>query len=276
MKYEQMRRGNQMQFGDFSLIDGQKNYAPDLKLEPIQTEIHLTVNLKERCAFGYALVTIRANVAGSHSLKLDAVDFDDLIVTDQGGMALKVSYDGKTITLTYDKNYSKNETRIVKIEYAIQDPISGLRFSQPDTHRLQLPLYAITDNETERARYWFPCIDFPNVRSKMEYFLTAPEDMTILANGALVDETNMDGMKTAHWKLDYPCASYLACFAIGEFSEYKDEPLRDIPIAYYADKSYTPEQLQRTFGATRKMLIWMEKKLGMAFPYPKYFQFAGR
>ncbi|NQV29259.1 MAG: hypothetical protein HQ508_00085 [Candidatus Marinimicrobia bacterium] len=276
MKYEQMRRGNQMQFGDFSLIDGQKNYAPDLKLEPIQTEIHLTVNLKERCAFGYALVTIRANVAGSHSLKLDAVDFDDLIVTDQGGMALKVSYDGKTITLTYDKNYSKNETRIVKIEYAIQDPISGLRFSQPDTHRLQLPLYAITDNETERARYWFPCIDFPNVRSKMEYFLTAPEDMTILANGALVDETNMDGMKTAHWKLDYPCASYLACFAIGEFSEYKDEPLRDIPIAYYADKSYTPEQLQRTFGATRKMLIWMEKKLGMAFPYPKYFQVAGR
>ena len=276
MKYAQMLRANQMQFGDFSLNQGQKNYAPDLKLEPVHTEIHLTVDLKERRAFGYALITIVANVAGPHVLKLDAVDFDDLKVIDQAGLKLNKTYDGKVISLAYDQVYKKNETRVIRVEYSVQDPISGLRFSQPDAMRPHLPLYAITDNETERARYWFPCIDFPNVRSKMEYYLTAHENLTILANGALVEETQKDGMKTAHWKLDYPCASYLACFAMGEFSEYKDEPLRDIPIAYYADKSYTPEQLQRTFGATRKMLIWMEKKLGMAFPYPKYFQVAGR
>ena len=276
MKYEQMRRVNQMQFGDFSIVEGQKKYAPDLKLEPVHTEIHLTVNPRERSAYGYALVTIRANVAGSHSLKLDAVDFDDLKVCDQADLTFKDSYDGKTITIDYDVAYSKDETRILKIEYAIQDPISGLKFSQPDTQRPELPLYAITDNETERARYWFPCIDFPNVRSKMEYYLTASQELTILANGALISEEIKNGMKTAHWKLDYPCASYLACFTIGEFSTFTDEPLRDIPIAYFADKSYTPEQLQRTFAATRKMLIWMEKKLGMAFPYPKYFQVAGR
>ena len=162
------------------------------------------------------------------------------------------------------------------MDYRIQDPISGLQFSAPDEKRPDFPYYAITDNETERARYWFPCVDFPTVRSKMDYHLTADEKLTILANGALVSEETKDGMKTSHWKLDYPCASYLACFAIGEFSVYQDKPLRDMPIAYFADKSYTPEQLQRTFEPTRKMLIWMEKKLDMAFPYPKYFQIAGR
>jgi aminopeptidase N len=209
-------------------------------------------------------------------MALDAVDFDDLSVKGEGGQDLSYSYDEKIITIDFAKVFSAREEQILTVHYAIQDPISGLKFSKPDSQRPEFPFYAITDNETERARYWFPCVDFPSIRPKMEYFLTAPESLTILANGALISEETKDGMKTAHWKLDYPCPSYLACFAIGEFSEYQDEPLRDMPIAYYADKSYTPEQLKRTFDPTRKMLVWMEKKLGMNFPYPKYFQIAGR
>ncbi|NQV16489.1 hypothetical protein HQ531_13590 [bacterium] len=276
MKYEQLSRHQHYQSGDFTLPGAIRNYAPDLKLEPIHTEIHLSVDLKERKAWGYALIIIRANVADADSLKLDAVDFDDLSVVETTNGSLTHSYDGKVIKLHFEKPLKSGEEKIIRIDYSIQDPISGLTFSQPDEQRPELPLFAITDNETERARYWFPCVDFPSVRSWMEYYLSASEELTILANGSLISEEKKEGIKTAHWKLDYPCPSYLACFAIGEFSEYQDEPLRDIPIAYYADKSYTPEQLKRTFGATRKMLIWMENKLGMNFPYPKYFQIANR
>ncbi len=276
MKYDQILSHKHQRSGDFTLSGAVKNYAPHLQIEPIHTEIHLTVDVQGRSAAGYALVTIRANVDGVDSLSLDAVDFENLEVKDKNDLNLSYSYDGKIINLHFDTELSAGDERIIHIEYSIQDPISGLQFSQPDEDRPELPFYAITDNETERARYWFPCVDFPTVRSKMEYYLTAPEALTILANGALVSETSKDGMKTAHWKLDYPCPSYLACFTIGDFSEFHDEPLRDMPIAYFADKSYTPEQLKRTFGATREMLIWMEKKLGMEFPYPKYFQVAGR
>ena len=276
MKYEHLSRRNQNKPGDFTLSGAIKNYAPDLKLEPVHTEVHLTVDLKQKSAAGHALITLRANVAGQHSIKLDAVDFEGVMVQDLSQKGMDYSYNDILIDLNYKKPFVVNEECVIRIDYHIQDPISGLQFSAPDAKRPDFPFFAITDNETERARYWFPCVDFPTIRSKMEYFLSADENLTILANGALVSEEIRKGMKTAHWKLDYPCPSYLACFAIGEFSVFKDKPLRDIPIAYYADKSYTPEQLQRTFEPTRKMLIWMEKKLGMAFPYPKYFQIAGR
>ncbi|MCF7823211.1 MAG: HEAT repeat domain-containing protein [Candidatus Marinimicrobia bacterium] len=276
MKYEAFTRQANLRFSDFTLAGATKNYAPDLKLEPIHTELHLSVDVKGRSARGYALITIRANVEGADSLDLDAVDFNDLQVSDVDDKGLTHNYDGKQIKLKLSKTLKAQDKRMIRIDYSIQDPITGLKFSQPDARRPDFPFYAITDNETERARYWFPCVDFPTVRPHMEYFLSAPEALTILANGALVSEEIKDGIKTAHWRLNYPCPAYLACFAIGEFSEYQDEPLRDMPIAYYADKSYTPEQLKRTFEPTRKMLIWMEKKLGMDFPYPKYFQIAGR
>jgi len=276
MKYELLSRHNQQKAGDFTLSGAIKNYAPDLKLEPVHTEVHLTVDLKQKSAAGYALITLRANVAGHHSIKLDAVDFEGVKVHDLSKKGLDFSYNDAIIDLNFDKPFVVSEECVIQVDYHIQDPISGLQFSAPDEKRTEFPFYAITDNETERARYWFPCVDFPTIRSKMDYYLTADENLTILANGALVSEDTKNGLKTAHWKLDYPCPSYLACFAIGEFSVFEDEPLRDIPIAYYADKSYSPEQLQRTFEPTRKMLIWMEQKLGMAFPYPKYFQIAGR
>jgi len=253
MIYDHLQRRNHYQYEDFTLAGAIKNYAPDLKLEPVSTELHLTVDLHNRSASGFALITIQANVNGGDSLNLDAVDFDDLKVSDNAGLDLNYSYDGKIISLHFAQPFNTGDEQVIRIEYSIQDPISGMQFSQPDAQRPEFPLYAITDNETERARYWFPCVDFPTVRSKMEYHLTAAEDLTILANGELISEKTKNGMKTAHWKLDYPCPSYLACFTIGEFSEYYDEPLRDIPIAYFADKSYTPEQLKRTYEPTRRM-----------------------
>jgi len=267
---------NTQQSEDFTLPGAVRNYAPDLKLEPLHTELHLELDLEQQSARGYALITLQANVAGANTIKLDAVDFEDLAVQETAGHTIDFSYDDQQLRISFAQEIPAGETRVIRIDYQVQEPISGIKFSKPDARRPELPLFAITDNETERARYWFPCIDFPTVRSKMEYYLSAPEDFTILANGALISETETAGVKTAHWKLDYPCPSYLACFAIGEFSSYEDEPLDGMPIAYFADKSYTSEQLKRTFGATRSMLVWIQQKLGKAFPYPKYFQVAGR
>ena len=276
MKYQTQRLFNSAGMGDFTLAGADKHFAPDLKLEPVHTDLHLTLDLQAQSAVGFALITIQANVAGRHSLKLDAVDFEAVSVSSESGKALSFSYDDKQLQIHFEQDFTAGEQTRIKIGYQVLEPLTGIKFSKPTAALPDMPLFAITDNETERARYWFPCVDFPTVRSRMEYHLTAPESFTILANGALVDERVKDGMKTAHWRLDYPCPSYLACFAVGEFSEFVDEPLEGMPIAYFADKSYTPEQLQRTFAPTRDMLIWLQQKLAMPFPYPKYYQIAGR
>src|SRR5262249_38168350 len=109
----------------------------------------------------------------------------------------------------------------------------------------------------------------------LEFHLTAEDRLSILANGKLVrEETQGGGLKTAVWQLNHRCPSYLICFAIGDFSRFDDGEVDGIPLAYFACKDFTPGDLERTFGRTRPMLQWMVKRLGVPFPFPKYFQFA--
>lgn len=270
-KYSLIRRDG------FTLPGAKTEYAPDLGLIPFHTEIHLDLDLEQQVASGFARVHIRAQANGKSQLKLDAVDFEMLSVKAEEPGDFTYRYDGKHLHLNWGQPFKTGDETVVTVHYTLRDPITGLTFQKPSAEVPDFPLAAVTDNETERARYWFPCVDFPTVRTTMEYILTADAALTILANGKLIEETtDAAGRKTAHWKLDQPCPSYLACFAVGDFTRFDDEALRDIPIAYFADSQYTPEMLQRSFSETKPMLEWMEEKLGHEFPYPKYYQFAAR
>ena len=116
-------------------------------------------------------------------------------------------------------------------------------------------------------------MDYPTVRTRFDFFLTAPADLTILANGTLVSEApHDDGSKTAHWRLDYPCPSYLCCIGIGDFVRADDAPHGERPIAYFASPRHTAADLANSFAGTPRMMAWLEEKLGAAFPFTKYFQ----
>ncbi|OIP32049.1 MAG: hypothetical protein AUK47_21215, partial [Deltaproteobacteria bacterium CG2_30_63_29] len=105
--------------------------------------------------------------------------------------------------------------------------------------------------------------------------LRAEAGLVSLANGRLVGETlHDDGTRTTEWRLDSRCPSYLTCFVVGDLVSFKDESLGELPIEYFATRERTPEDLQRSFGRTGEMLTWLQGKLGLEFPYPKYFQFA--
>ncbi len=261
----------------FTLPDAKDHYAPDLEIEPVHETINLKVDPWRKTITGYCEITFRGNVAGGRTLVLDAMNYEKVRVKTITGPAVKNRYDGEKIHLYWAKPFTIGEKRVIRINYSVIEPVTGLVFSAPASDRPDAPILAATDSETERARYWFPAVDFLTVRTTLEFYLTARKDLTILANGRLESETeNDDGTKTVHWKLDYPCPSYLACFAIGAFTRYNDETVAGIPISYFADQSYTAGDVQRTFAKTPEMLRWLPKKLGLAFPFPKYYQFAAR
>ena len=114
MKYEHLSHRSQYKSGDFALSGAIKNYAPDLQLEPVHTEVHLSVDLKQKSAVGYALITLRANVAGEHSIKLDAVDFEEVKVQDLSTIGLDYTYDDLTINLNFDKSFAANEECVIR------------------------------------------------------------------------------------------------------------------------------------------------------------------
>jgi len=260
---------------DFALPGAEPSYAPDLALEPRHTEVRLRFDLDARRAEGSVTHTVRANRAGARTLRLDAVALLDLSASAEGDAALAWRYDGRAVDVAWREPFAAGEERAVTVHYRVEDPVSGMIFSAPEPRYPSRALFVATDHETERARYWLPCVDYPAARTTFDFYLTAREELTILANGVLVAEQSRgDGTKTAHWRLDYPCPSYLCCLAVGAFSRADDEPVGGRPIAYFAVAGRSPEMLRRTFDRTPAMMRWMERRLGVPFPFPKYFQIA--
>jgi Aminopeptidase N len=253
----------------------EKHYPPDLELEPVHLDITLRVDLHHQTACGTVTTTVLARRTGVNELVLSAVQFDNVEAQDSEGQPIHFRYDGERLTARWEEPFSAGETRRLAISYRVVKPAAGLYFSQPTTLYPDQPWFAATDHETERARYWLPSIDLPNVRTTLEFHLRAGSNFTILANGRLLDEQDHgDGTKTAHWRLDQRCPSYLVCFAIGDFIQADDGDFNGISIAYFASRRFSEADLMRTFGRTRQILKWMTDKLGMPFPFPKYYQFA--
>jgi aminopeptidase N len=263
------------QYGDFASKDAPLNYPPDLRLEPVHSEITLFVDLERQRACGEVAHTIRVHQPAP-ALVLHAVELEIHRVADEQGHAMRFQYDGERLTISWPADKSKpGSEHKVTIHYAVEQPRSGLFFSKPTAALPRAPWFAATDHETERARHWLPCIDLPNVRTKLDFHLRADAKFTILANGAKQgEERHADGTKTVHWRLDWPCPSYILCFAIGLFTEAVDGEFEGIPLAYYAAAHHTSDDLMRSFGRTGEMLGWMTKRLGHSFPFPKYYQFA--
>jgi len=201
----------------------------------------------------------------------------------ESSVAVKHDYDGSAITLEWSRPFRPNETRSVEISYVVESPVTGLIFG-PKQH----PTWAISDHETERAQYWLPCVDLPSVRTALDFFITAPSDKTILANGLLVDENVAGDLKTAHWRLDNAvCPSYLLCIAVGNFVEFDHGEFKDelaspdaapIKIKYFGvpqqhGEGATSKHLGQSFRETPAMLKWLSQLLQMPFPFPKYYQF---
>ena len=261
----------------FDPAAAEAQYPPDLELEPSHLFIDLALEIAARRAAGTVTLTVQARRAGSHVLRLHAVDLDVSAVVDPAGRAVTWRNDGQQLTIRWHDAFGAQEERRISVHYAVEAPSSGLYFSQPSDAYPEMPWYAVTDHETERARHWLPCVDLPNVRTTLDIRLRAEERFTILANGYLVgEEAHGDGTKSVHWHLDQRCPSYLICFAAGEFVRADDGEFDDgekrIPLAYFCSPQHTAGDMLRSFGRTGAMLAWMTAKLGRPFPYPKYFQ----
>ncbi|KAI9183862.1 hypothetical protein H9P43_002914 [Blastocladiella emersonii ATCC 22665] len=268
----------------FARADAVKHYAPNITLEPVHMDIALVFDFPNHAVDGTVTHTVRCNASvptaaalgdAAMRLTLNAVGFDSVHVT--GDKLAGFECDGKEIVVRWAEPFAaKGDERKITVTYRVEKPVSGLFFNSAD-----LPsngTYAVTDHETERARYWLPCVDFPTVRPRLTFRLTAPANFETLANGALVSSTvdaNDAAIKTTVWDLDFPCPSYLLFLAVGDFNTIDDRPavteLGEVPIKYYAPKGFAIEDLGRALDTTPAMYEWLTKKIA-PMPWPKYSQ----
>ncbi len=273
----------QFKKGDFASATAEYHYRPNIQLEPIHQKINLTFNIKESYCKGSVIQRVRANTNTKISLKLNGINFTISEIksyneSEKKDFKINWNYDGSIITISWIEEWLLNETRDVEIFYEVKKPIAGLYYSYPDNDHPNKPVYVGADHETERARYWLPCVDHPSIRTTLDFQLTSNSEHIILANGKLIDEKVDGTKKTAHWALDFPCPSYLITICIGDLVVYEDRDADagkgPIHVKYFTTKNYTPNDLKLSFDRTPKMLEWMNKKLRIPLPYPKYYQYA--
>ena len=75
------------------------------------------------------------------------------------------------------------------------------------------------DNWPNRGHNWLPCEDDPADKASVEFIVTAPQHYQVVANGILVEETNLaNDRKLTHWKEDVPVATKVMVIGVADFA----------------------------------------------------------
>uniref|UniRef100_A0A7S1TGN2 Aminopeptidase n=1 Tax=Compsopogon caeruleus TaxID=31354 RepID=A0A7S1TGN2_9RHOD len=257
----------------FALPGVTPKYGRRLVLEPVHMDLVVDVDIEQRTIRGRVGITIRARQGNVREVSLDAIDFEEISVSEE---YLETRYTGSELIVTWPTSFQKEECREITVIFKVVNPKSGFYFSAPDEEYPDLPVLANTDHETERARYWLPCMDHPSVRTTLTVEIHARDDLVALSNGKLVLEkpSGETGKKVSKWKLDHPCPSYLLCIAVGDFIQANGGEHAGKPVSIFGPRNFFREEdLQRSFGRTKDMMDWMASKLDVPFPWPKYYQF---
>jgi aminopeptidase N len=255
----------------------------------IHTKLDVKFNWEKAYLYGKAELTLKPYFHANNTLALNArgMDLNKVQLIDETNLDLKYHYDNELLIIDLDKEYTRNDTLKIFIDYTAKpnelteggsDAISsdkGLYFINPRGEEKDKPQQIWTQGETQSSSAWFPTIDSPNERCTGEISITVEEKYKTLSNGILnLQSINADGTRTDFWEMDQPHAPYLFMMAIGEFDVTK-ESWKGIDVDYYLEKDYAT-YAKDIFGLTTEMLEFYSNRLGVNYPWKKYSQIVVR
>lgn len=129
-----------------------------------------------------------------------------------------------------------------------------------------------TQGQGKYTSHWLPSIDDVNDKMIFNLTITAPDEFTVLANGQLKKETPLSkDKKQWEFTMKNPMSSYLVAVALGPFEKHTETSSNGIPLEYY----YTPlnkSKVEPTYRYTKEMFDFLEKKIGVPYPWQNYKQ----
>lgn len=208
------------------------------------------------------------------------------------------SYENKLREIKIKKFYNKDRKIIIefidKIEISVEirimikysagfdhlketynSPKSGVHFiGDKDIYNKKLKNNVIqlwTQGEAKESRYWFPCLDDPEIKFPRTIKINAPKRFEVISNGMLINKQPNGKKIQWTWYEKNPTPAYLTSIIIGDFNTHQ-EKVNDVLLKYYWPKKISKENAMLSFSDTPKMLSFFEKYFGIKYPYEKYFQ----
>jgi aminopeptidase N len=162
----------------------------------------------------------RASISFLRDADVDSLRLDLLLPVDSivaGGVPMRFTQRGGRLAIPLDTGMA--DTATVTVVYH-GTPDDGLIVSHDRRGHWQ----AFGDNWPNRARHWLPTIDHPSDKALVEWMVSAPQRLTVVANGALAGKTTTNGRTIWVWRESRPLPTYLMVIAAAELSA---QPIAD-------------------------------------------------
>ncbi len=196
-----------------ALAQARDDYARQPGLDAQQYRIRLNIGDASGEIKGETEIVFAVRAVGVREV---ALDFPELNVdgVSEGGRAAKFTRDGGRLRIALADTYKPGDLINVSVKYH-GVPADGLYFKRNKFGDRTV----FADNWPDRARHWFPSIDHPSDKAKVEFFIDAPARYDVVANGELIETTSrQDGTRLTHWRESVPVPVYCMVFGATEFS----------------------------------------------------------
>jgi aminopeptidase N len=189
------------------------DYPRRTELDALQYRIRLALGEAGGEITAETEIVFALRAAGVRSVALDLAGLTVDGVTEQGRPAQFSRSDGQ-LRVALGGTYRAGDLLTLAVKYH-GAPSDGLYFKRNKFGDRTV----FADNWPNRAHHWFPSLDHPYDKAKVEFFVTAPARYDVVANGRLVETTSrQDGTRLTHWREDVPVAVYCMVFGATEFS----------------------------------------------------------
>lgn len=127
---------------------------------------------------------------------------------------------------------------------------------------------ALTLNEPDGARRWFPANDHPTDKATFTFRLDVPRPLAAIANGDLQSRTDHGARTTFVWDQTAPMATYLTQLVIGDITVQDAPPVEGVVIRHAFGKDIRGDA-EPAAAATPDMLTFLSSWFG-PFPFSTY------
>ncbi len=229
-----------------------KQATVEVEIDPFEKEV------RGQVVFRFSLLKT------TDSIFLDARDMNITAVA-LNDEKIDFVYDKRHLVLKRD--WSPKTDHNLKIQYDCR-PKKGMYFLGWDN---SAPDEVWTQGQGKYTSNWLPSIDDMNDKIEFDLSVEAPKGYEVIANGKLIDKSELETTNSWSYNMDLPMSSYLVALAIGKYDRQDMKSESGIPLHLYYRQGDSAK-VEPTYRYTKQIFDFLEEEIGMAYPWQNYKQ----
>jgi aminopeptidase N len=203
---------------------------------------------------------VKADAPRELPLDFGALNVDGVTVN---GRAAEFKQTEGRLLVALANGYRNGDQLTVSVKYHGR-PADGLFFKRNKFGDRTI----FADNWPNRAHHWFPSIDHPYDKARVEFEVTAPARYDVIANGRMLETRSLqDGTRLTRWREDVEIPVYCMVVGATEFSVLDAGAFGGSRLSYYFYPKDRDKGLH-DYGRALRAAEFFERLVG-PYPYEK-------